>query len=79
MKRGVLAIIKAGGRLVGRQTTRAGKNKQMSEAAKEKMQMLNLYVCRREQRRRRKTHSAGTGGAKGRSCSSSSRLGPTAK
>lgn len=49
----------------GRQMTRAGKNKQTSEAAKKKMQMLNLYVCRREQGRRRKTHSGGTGRAKG--------------
>lgn len=50
--------------------TRAGKNKQTSEAAKKKMQMLNLYVCRREQGRRRKTQSGGTGRAKGQSCSS---------
>lgn len=50
--------------------TRAGKNKQTSEAAKKEMQMLNLYVCRREQGRRRKTQSGGTGGAKGH------RLGP---
>lgn len=80
MKRGVLGVIKARGRLAGRQTTRAGKNKQTSEAAKKKMQMLNLYVCTREQRRRRrKTHSGGTGRAKGQSGSSSRRLGPTAK